>query len=115
MAWPDNRENLPEITEWTTALARFWQSKQGWFQRTSSKGAVNKDLAMQVVLGMQRELREALTGSNATPLSATLARTYDAHGLRRIGLVLDRAQDALNTQVPVNPAMVLDWVATRMV
>lgn len=115
LAWPDNRKNTPEVTEWTTALVNFWQTKQGWFQRTSSKGAVNKDLAMQVVLGMQRELREALICSNATPLASDLARTYDAQGLRRIGLVLDRAQEALNTQVPVNPAMVLDWVATRMV
>ncbi|MBG0791811.1 MAG: DNA polymerase III subunit delta' [Desulfovibrionaceae bacterium] len=114
LSWPDTRENAPEITEWTTALAAFWRTGRGWFQRTSAKGAVDKNLAMQVVLGMQRELREAMSGSNATPLSAELARTYDARGLRRIGLILDQAQDALNTQVPVNPAMVLDWVATRM-
>ena len=100
LAWPHNIENSPEVTEWTTALIAFWQTKP---------------LAMQVVLGMQRELREAMSGSNATPLSTDLARTYDLRGLRRIGLVLEQAQDALNTQVPVNPAMVLDWVATRMV
>lgn len=115
LAWPHNIENSPEVTEWTTALTAFWQTKRGWFQRTSTRGAVNKALAMQVVLGMQRELREAMSGSNATPLSIDLARTYDLRGLRRIGLVLEQAQDALNTQVPVNPAMVLDWVATRMV
>jgi len=40
---------------------------------------------------------------------------YDLKGLRRIDLVLEQAQDALNTQIPVNPAMVLDWIATRMV
>jgi DNA polymerase-3 subunit delta' len=114
LAWPDIRENDPEIAEWTAAMAGFWQSGRGWFERTSAKGAVDKPLAMRVVLGMQRELREALSGSCATPLSAALARTYDLKGLRRIGLALDQAQDALNTQVPVNPAMVLDWVATRM-
>jgi DNA polymerase-3 subunit delta' len=115
LAWPDIRENTPEITEWTTALAGCWQSGRGWFERTSPKGAVDKQLALQVVLGMQRELREALSGSCSTPLSASLARAYDLKALRRIGLALDQAQDALNTQVPVNPAMVLDWVATRMV
>lgn len=115
LAWPDRRENTSEITEWTTAMARFWQTKRGWFERTSAKGSVDKHLAMQVVLGMQRELREAMAGTGSTPLSTGLANSYDKQTLRRIGLVLDQAQDALNTQVPVNPAMVLDWVATRMV
>ena len=115
LAWPDRRENSPEVTEWTTALAVFWKTGRGWFERTSEKGAVDRNLAMDVVVGMQRELREALSGSCATPLSAKLAGNYGPADLRRIGLVLEQAQDALNTQVPVNPAMVLDWVATRMV
>ncbi|AMK11169.1 MAG: DNA polymerase III subunit delta' [Pseudodesulfovibrio sp.] len=115
LAWPDVRENSPEITEWTTAMAHFWQTRRGWFERTSARGAVDRHLAMEVVLGMQRELRLALSGACATPLSSKLAGTYGPQGLRRLGLVLEQAQDALNTQVPVNPAMVLDWVATRMV
>lgn len=115
MAWPDVRENTPEITEWTSALVEFWSSGRGWFDRTATKGAVDKHLAMAVVLGMQRELREALSGSSSTPLSGRLAQTCDAARLRRLGLVLDQAQEALSTQVPVNPAMVLDWVATRMI
>ncbi|QGY40637.1 DNA polymerase III subunit delta' [Pseudodesulfovibrio cashew] len=115
LAWPDIRENSPEVTEWTTALVRFWATGQGWFERTSAKGAVDKNLAMRVVLGMQRELREALSGACGTPLSGRMAQAYDLRGLQKIGLVLDQALDALNTQVPVNPAMVLDWVATRMV
>jgi DNA polymerase-3 subunit delta' len=114
LAWPDVRVNDPEIAEWTGALAECWRSGRGWFGRTSAKGAVDKSLAQAVVLGMQRELREALSGSCATPVSTALANGYDQKALRRIGLVLDQAQDALNTQVPVNPAMVLDWVATRM-
>lgn len=114
MAWPDIRENDPEIAEWTRALAECWRSGRGWFDRTSARGAVDKGLAQAVVLGMQRELREALSGSCATPVSVGLARSYDLKGLRRIGLILDQAQDALNTQVAVNPAMVLDWVASRM-
>ncbi|MBI9078980.1 MAG: DNA polymerase III subunit delta' [Pseudodesulfovibrio sp.] len=114
MGWPDVRRNEPEITEWTTALANFWRTGRGWFERTSPKGAVDKNLAMQVVLGMQRELREALSGTCGTPLSSGLVQMYDLRGLRRIDLVLEQAQDALNTSVPVNPAMVLDWVATRM-
>lgn len=115
LAWPDTRENSPEISEWTNAMVRFWATGQGWFEKTSPKGAVDKHLALQVVLGMQRELREALSGSCGTQLSTNLAQTCDLKKLRRIGLALDQAQDALNTQVPVNPAMVLDWVATRMI
>jgi len=115
LAWPDIRVNSPEISEWVSALIHFWGSGRGWFERTSAKGAVDKGLAMQVVLGMQRELREALSGSCSTQLSASLAQSFDLKRFRRLGLVLDQAQDALNTQVPVNPAMVLDWVATRMI
>ena len=63
---------------------------------------------------LQRELREAMSGSCGTPLSTKLAQEYDARALRRIGLALDQAQESLNTQIPVNPAMVLDWVATRL-
>jgi len=115
LAWPDIRQNSPEITEWTSALVNFWSNGRGWFERTSAKGSVNKDLAMQVVLGMQRELREAMSGSCGTPLSATIAQRHDLRSMRQIGLVLDKAQEALNTQVPVNPTMVLDWVATRRI
>ncbi|NDV19566.1 DNA polymerase III subunit delta' [Pseudodesulfovibrio sp. JC047] len=115
LAWPDVRQNSPEVSEWVQALVTFWQTGRGWFARTSSKGAVDKHLAMQVVLGMQRELREAMSGSCGTSVSVSLANSQDLPSLRRIGLVLDKAQEALNTQVPVNPAMVLDWVATRMV
>ncbi len=115
LAWPDIRENHPEITEWTNALVFFWSTGRGWFEKTSAKGAVNKGLAMQVILGMQRELREAMSGSCGTPLSTKMAQEYDLKAMRRIGLALDQAQESLNTQIPVNPAMVLDWVATRMV
>ncbi len=114
LAWPDVRQNEPSITEWTSALVHFWASERGWFGRTAAKGAVDKHLALQVVLGIQRELREAMSGRCATPVSRALAQQHDIRSLRRIGLILDQAQDALNTQVPVNPAMVLDWVATRM-
>ena len=63
----------------------------------------------------ERELREAMSGSCGTPLSVTIAQKHDLRSMRQIGLVLDKAQEALNTQVPVNPTMVLDWVATRMI
>lgn len=114
MAWPDIRENEPEIHEWTSALVGFWKSGRGWFERTSPKGAVSKELAQQVVLGMQRELREALKGEAHSPVARDLSQTYDLRGLRRIDLVLCQAQDALNTQIAVNPSLVLDWVATRL-
>jgi DNA polymerase-3 subunit delta' len=114
LSWPDVRVNPPEVTEWTTALVNFWQTGRGWFERTQVRGAVDRNLAMDVVIGMQRELREALSGACGTPLSAGMATKYGPAELRRIGLVLEQAQEALNTQVPVNPTMVLDWVATRM-
>ncbi len=115
LAWPDVRENTPEVSEWTSAMVNFWKTGRGWFARTSEKGAVDRHLAMAVVVGMQRELREALSGRCETPLSRELHSRYDLQGLRQMGLALEKGQEALNTQVPVNPAMVLDWIATRMI
>lgn len=114
MAWPHVQQNNPEIAEWVEALVDFWRTGRGWFERTSPKGAVDPDLARQIVLGMQRELRNALKGESMTAASQKLSQACDLKALRTIDLVLAQAQDALNTQVPVNPALVLDWVATRL-
>lgn len=116
LSWPDPSTAEPdtEVQEWLTAMAGFWRTGQGWFGRTQGKGAVDADLAMRILLGWQRELRLAMSGQCSTRLSAELCRLFDAHGLRRLDLALDEVQKGLTTQVPVNPALVLDWLATRM-
>ncbi|MDD4951622.1 MAG: DNA polymerase III subunit delta' [Desulfovibrionaceae bacterium] len=115
LAWPDSagRED-PEAEDWTSALIGFWRTGQGWFERTSVKGGVDRDLALGVVLSCQRRLVRALCGP-AADQPPGLYGLFDARGLRRLDLMLTEAQEALNIQpAPVNPALVLDWLAAGM-
>jgi len=113
LAWPEVAANDSDIDEWCAAMVSFWQSGRGWFSRTSTKGKVDADLAFQILLGMQRHLRNAMSGAE-DDLGAKMAAKLGPAGLRRLDLALGEAQDALNTQVPVNPSLVLDWLATRL-
>ena len=114
LAWPtvgsDDREDDEDTTQWLCHLADFWATGQGWFQRTGGKGSVDKDLALGVVLGCQRELIRVMTEGQTGP-AGRFAASLDAEGLRRLDLMLERAQTALTTPTPVNPALVLDWLA----
>jgi DNA polymerase-3 subunit delta' len=113
LSWP--REEGPDesVAEWISALAEFLETGKGFFSRTSQKGAVNRDLALSVVVGCQRDLADAMSGGSDTPLGRVLTE-YGASDLRLFDLALAGAVDALNTPTPVNPALVLDWLATRM-
>lgn len=113
LPWPQDREETPETVEWLKALASFWRDGRGWFARTTPKGAVDKDVAMGVLLACQREYVRALTGRVDGPLSGGFARLAPER-LRRVEVVLGYAQDALSLQTPVNPVLVLDWMATRI-
>lgn len=113
LAWPNEKENTPEIDEWCKAMINFWKSGRSWFPRTATKGKVDAALAFEILLGMQRTLRDAMNGTGS-PLSSDMAALLGPTGLRRLDLALGEAQDALNTQVPVNPSLVLDWLATRL-
>lgn len=113
LSWPNAQGNDADIEEWCAAMVGFWKSGRGWFPRTATKGSVDADLAFRVLLGMQRVLRDAMSGSGGK-VAADMAAHLGTAGLRRLDLALGEAQDALNTQVPVNPSLVLDWLATRL-
>lgn len=113
LSWPMDGQADETVREWLAAVAEFLATGRGFFARTSQKGAVNRDLAQAVVAGCQRALAEAMTGREASPLGRTLAR-FNAAGLRRFDLALCQAEEALGTPTPVHPALVLDWLVTRM-
>ena len=114
LAWPDRLAPDAEEAEWIEALLCFWRTGQGWFERTLHKGRVDKALAHKVLLGCQRTLALALAAPPDQNLPCRLAALLGPAGLRRLGQALDLAQDALTTQpAPVNPALVLDWLATQ--
>ncbi|MBU1003891.1 MAG: DNA polymerase III subunit delta' [Proteobacteria bacterium] len=113
LAWPDEPHISVDTREWQTALMTFWRTGKGWFKRTSTKGAVDKDIAMGLVLACQHEIVRTLTGASNTDMSTGFAKIRPA-ALKRIDLALAHAQDTLSLPTPVNPALVLDWLATRV-
>lgn len=116
LPWPVAKAPEADAAEWIAALLRFWDSGQGWFERTGSKGAADRALASRILSGLAGELALALALSpdaQGSPTARRLARLGPA-GLRRLDLVLATAQEAL-TQPTAPVALVLDWVATAVI
>ena len=131
LPWPESAPPEADAAEWIAALLRFWDSGQGWFERTGAKGAADRGLALRILSGLSRELAFALAlpPADAQPgasrsgspqaqrqensTARRLARLGPA-GLRRLDLVLATAQEAL-TQPTAPVALVLDWLATAVI
>lgn len=141
LPWPESAPPEADAAEWIAALLRFWDSGQGWFERTGTKGAADRGLASRILSGLSRELALALAlpPADAQPgashsggfgpgdsrpgspqaqrqessTARRLARLGPA-GLRRLDLVLATAQEAL-TQPTAPVALVLDWLATAVI
>jgi DNA polymerase-3 subunit delta' len=114
LPWPQASLAEPDAQDWVRAMLHLWDTGQGWFERTGTKGAADRPLALRILALCQSELCQALMHGAAAPsaVAKRLARLGPA-GLRRFDLVLAAAQDALN-QPTVMPALVLDWMATCM-
>ncbi|MHC1700706.1 MAG: DNA polymerase III subunit delta' [Humidesulfovibrio sp.] len=114
LPWPEPLAPEPDVAEWLAALLQFWDTGRGWFERTGTKGAADRSLALRLLSACQRELILAVSGDTEnSPAARRLARLGPL-GLRRFDLVLEQAQEALN-QPTVMPALVLDWIATAMI
>lgn len=114
LAWPQGPAPDEDIADWLITLLDFWRSGHGWFKRTSTKGAVDKDLAMRLVLALQREVARTLSGQQDTTVSQSFAK-LPLNRLKTVELTLAHAQDALSLPTsPVNPTTTLDWLATRI-
>ena len=100
--------------DWVAALTEFAATGKGWFARTAGRGALDKDTALAVLLACQADLARAMRGEAGNGLADALARRLGAEGLRKLDLALGHAQDALTLPTPVSPALVLDWLATRV-
>lgn len=116
LPWPRPGQPEPDALEWTRALLDFWDSGQGWFERTGAgKGAADRGLALRVLAHCQKELSSALlSGPQAPSEEARRMARMGAAGLRRLDLMLAAAQEALD-QPTVMPALVLDWMATSLI
>lgn len=71
-----------------------------------------RTLAMLVVLALSKELADILAGRPTSSMGTFLASRLDLTGLRRLDRLLETVQEALVGQV--NPALTLDWMATRV-
>lgn len=109
LAWPRQAAVCPEAEELCAAMARFWVTRQGWFEHTSAKGAVTTELAEQVVAAIRAELIKIMSG-NPSKLITNLD-SVDRWSM--LDKALDRTTQALGANV--NPALALDWLATRFV
>ncbi len=115
LAWPDvSAPFCPEMQDWENALANFLTTGQGWFDRTAAKGTVDMSLAHHVISLVRKTLADALT-ERSRPESAKLVRLLgtlsDAQCLT-VNHLLAQSQQSLNMMV--NPALVLDRLATRL-
>ncbi len=118
LAWPQPEELSPELSQWLQNLVIFLRSGKGWFQHTGIRGAVDKHLAMEIILACQKEYISALAdGEQGLAPASELGQGFakmDMSVLKKIDLLLNHAKDALTLPTPVNPALVLDWLATSM-
>lgn len=120
LAWPQGglsedmglEEGAVSPSEWLAILEQFWRTGQGLFSKSGAKGRLTRNMAQVLVLSLGRELADVLTGRSRSSLGNLLAQRLDLHGLRRLDLLLAAAQEALVGQV--NPALTLEWLATRV-
>ncbi len=112
LAWPEaDAPSTPELRQWEDALADFIGSGQGWFDRTSGKGAVDAALARRIVLSVQKAQAAVLARRNGGSLGERLAVLPDA-GHLHVNDLLAQCQESLD--YTVSPPLVLNWLATRL-
>lgn len=112
LAWPDPAAPAPDAAvRWEQDLAVFLESGRGWFERTSAKGSVDAASARQILLLVQKALTAISAGRDGGRLGAALAALPAAGRLYATDLL---SQCSRSLAALVNPALVLDWLATRL-
>lgn len=122
LPWPRSDElnqlgdELSSVSDWAKALLHFANTGQGWMERTSRRGNIDAGLALKLVLFCQNALTQAIAGRAAglTPLAEAFCR-LSPQGKHILNETLAECQDSLILNPsPVNPALVADWLATRV-
>jgi DNA polymerase-3 subunit delta' len=127
LAWPDPLAAQeggagPETTRgWAATAAAFLAAGSGLFGRTGVRGGVDAAGALALILACQRAMAQAfagITGEDIPPGAspeADLARFFASLPENRLAIadaVLAEGQESVAAQV--NPALVADWVMTRL-
>lgn len=116
LPWPRgaSRTEAERLAPWEETLCVFLRTGQGFFEKSGTRGAVDAPLAHGVVNMCRRALAALLSGAESREverLRALLAKMPEAR-LRMLDEALAECQDSLI--LGVNPALVLEWLATRM-
>lgn len=105
-----------ELLEWETVLAGFLASGQGWFAKTSTRGALTQNLALGLLARCQSALAAMLMQGKheaaASPIYKILAQNGNLLIARRAYEAISACQTALHYNV--NPGLAMDWLATRL-
>ena len=127
LAWPDplvlreEEADTEAMRGWTFIVAEFLDTGKGLFARTGVKGGVDAAGALALILVCQRALAQLFSGETGKELppgvspEADLVRFFASLPEARLAIasaVLAEGQESVAAQV--NPALVVDWVLTRL-
>lgn len=138
LPWPHSGEGAlsdPDSLAWAQALADFLRTGRDWFGRTATKGALDAAGLAKLIACCRAALSAALVlraaplipgGASPSasapapiihpaaslPLTILLAQGLDETRCRRFSEALDACEEAL--AYTVNPALLADWLATRL-
>lgn len=102
----------PETAEIYDDLCRFIRSGREWFQHTSSKGRVTRDVALKLLRELSRELIIIL-GERAEEVPTSLPADHaDIAFYHAIGSTVAECEEAL--MLNVAPALVMDKAALAL-
>ncbi len=123
LPWPSPHHVDASMRPWEEALATFLQRGQGWWQMTSTKGAVTAEIATNVLVLCQKRLITSLdqdmftaqgSGQNSGqtgPLTTCFSKLSASKRLT-VSHLLHTSQEALHYNV--NPARVLEQLAAQL-
>lgn len=118
----ENYAGIPEDSaNILRALANFWTSGAGWFDRPEAREKINKELLLRVIQALSAELARAFYNlgnfekaqekTTANSIQAYFKRESNFQKLHYFNTLLSQAQEI--TLAGVNPSLVLDWLASR--
>lgn len=112
LSWSEVSRQVPEeVRVWQQRMVDFWRTGRGFFQFTSQKGEVTRNVVRDIVTACQQSLLRAMQGTKDEGMAGFLARNLDCERLATLDQVLHKAHQALNLQT--TPALVLDWVGIQ--
>ncbi len=103
----------PELHEWASALRTFLSTGRDFLKLTSVKGGVDAELALRLVLLLQK----SLSASRTLPPKGqgTLARSLSILSAQDFVCACDLlAQCQRSLNAAVKPSLVLEWMAVRL-